>query len=71
MSLLDDKAFLKVIDFILECEKIVSKFNFFSKKYLVLKEGISVHYSIDRVAIIVGKDGIKGFTLKTNILLNT
>ena len=54
-SLLDDKAFLKVIDFLLECEKIVSKFNFFSRKYLVFKAGVSEHDSRDAVARVAGK----------------
>ena len=60
----DDKDFFKLIDFILEYEKTNSKSNFFNGKDLVLKEGIPVNYSIDRVARIVGKEGIEGFTLK-------
>ena len=63
MILLDDKALLKLRDFLLECEKINSKSNFFSEKYLILKAGVSTNDSIDGVAKIAGKEGIEGFTL--------
>ena len=68
MKLSEDKNFLKVRDFLLECQKIVSKFNFFSRKYLTFKEGVSAHCSIDGVARIAGKEGTEGFTLKVHIL---
>ena len=54
-SLLDDKHFLKHRDLLLECEKINYKSNFFSGKYLVLKEVFSLNDAIDGVTIIVGK----------------
>ena len=70
MSLLDDKDFLKLIDFLLECEKTNSKFNFFSRKYLALKTGVSANNSINGVARTVGKERIEGFTLKVDTLLD-
>ena len=70
MSLSDDKAFLKLRYFLLECEKINSKSNFFSGKHLVLKAGVSANYAIDGLAKITGKEGIEGFTLKSDSLLH-
>ena len=70
MNLSDNKTFLKVRNFLLECEKIVSKFNFFSRKDSVFKEGVSSHESIDMVDRIAVKEGIVGFTLKVNTVLS-
>ena len=69
MSLLDDKALLKVRYFLLESEKIVSKFKLFSRKDLVFKTGVSAHESTDVIARILGKEGIQSFTLKACTLL--
>ena len=55
MNLLDNKYFLKTRDFLLECEKINSKSDFFSRKDLVLKAGVSANHSIDGIARIVRK----------------
>ena len=70
-SLSDDKVFLKLRAFLLECERIDSRFNFFSGKYLVFKADVSTNDSIDRVARISGKEEIAGFTLKADTLLDT
>ena len=70
VNLLDDKSFLTVRSFFLECEKIAFKFNFFSRKYLVFKTGASSHDSIDGVARVAGRQGIAGFILKADTLLN-
>ena len=69
-SLSDDKAFLKLRYFMLECEKTKSKSNFFSRKDLVLKAGVSANDSIDEVSRILGKKGILGLTLKVDTLLD-
>ena len=61
---------MKLRDFLLECEKTISKFNLFSRKYLVSKTFFSGNDSIDGVARIVGKAGISGFTLKADALLH-
>ena len=71
MILLDDKAFLKFRYFLLEFDKANSKFNLFSRKDLILQEGVSANDLIDGVAIISGKEGTDGFTLKDDILLDT
>ena len=55
MSLSDDNDFLKLRDFIFECEKTDSNF---SRKDLVLKVGFSENNSIDGVSRIVGKEGM-------------
>ena len=39
--------------------------------FLVLKAGVSENYSTDGVARMSGKEGISGFTLKENALLDT
>ena len=71
INLSDDKDLLKVTRFLIECKKIVSKFNFFSRKDLVFKAGISVNYSIDGAARISVKEGMWGFTLKLDTSLNS
>ena len=65
-----DKAFLKDRYFLLECNKIVSKFNLFSRKDLVFKAGVSSHDLTHGVARITGKEGIVGYTLKACTLFN-
>ena len=60
MSLSDDKASLKLRDFLLECEKRNSKSNLFSRKDLVLKVGVSENHSIYEVVRIVGREGTEG-----------
>ena len=70
IRLSDDKYLLKLRDFFLECQKIISKSNFFSRKYSVLKASVSANYSIDGVLRITGKEEIAGFTLKVDTLLH-
>ena len=71
MSLSDNKAFLILRNFLLDCEKINYKFNLFSRKDLVLKTDVSANDSIDGIARIVGKEGIVGFTLKEHASIDT
>ena len=61
---------MKLIDFFLECDEMNYKFNFFSRKHLVLKVGVSENDSIEGVARISGKEGTSGFTLKVDTLLD-
>ena len=70
MSLSDDNAFLKVRDFLLDCEKKNYKFNFFSRKESVFKVNVSANGSTYGVAIIVRKEVIKYFTSKADSLLD-
>ena len=37
---------------------------------MILKAGVSKNNSIDRVARIVGKEGVEGLTLKEDLSLN-
>ena len=55
ISLLDDKALLKLKCFLLECEKTSSKSKLFSAKALVLNEVVSENDSIDEIARITVK----------------
>ena len=49
---------------------IIPKFSFFSRKDLVFKVVVYAHDSIYGVTRILGKEGIVGFTLKVETLLN-
>ena len=71
MSLSDNKDFLKLRDFLLNCEKQKSKSNLFSSKDFVLKGGISANDSTDGVATLPGKEGTEVFTLKVDALLDS
>ena len=51
----DDKIFLNAEDFLLEDEKIVSRFIFFSKKNRLQRRMISAHDSIDGLDRILVK----------------
>ena len=70
VRLSDDKVFLKNAYFPVECEKIVSKFTFFSRKDSVFKVCVSAHFLIDGAPTIAGKERPSGFTFKVDTLLN-
>ena len=70
MNLSNDKALLKVRDYLPEHKKIVLKLNIFSRKCLFFEEDTFLHDLIDGVDIIAVKEVISGFTLKVDTLLS-